>query len=227
MKVEYSSEDYIKDVLVVENVDIEAIEKRLQLPQIYRIMHAAMGLSTEANELIDMLECAYGDEKLDFVNIEEELGDSNWYQSEMIDIMRQFGYNISWEITRKYSCNIGVSLLTEKRSSLTDRIMHAAIKMSVEANEILDIVKKYIYYGRKMNLLNIKERLCNSNICQTIIIDTMKQLHYNTSWEIINKKNIDKLRKRYKSGTFTAVEAVNRNLDVERAVLEDNCYTRK
>ena len=137
MNRDYSPEDYIKDVLVVENVDKEAIEKRFSEPQIYRMMHAAFGMSTEANELLDMLKkhIYYGKE-LDLVNIEEELGDSNWYQSEMIDALRQTGYD--------------------------------------------------------------------------------------TSWEKIWKKNIAKLNKRYKSGTFTAEEALNRNLDAERTILEDN-----
>lgn len=95
---EHTSEQYINDVLVTAAGDHEAIAKRLSDHTTVDMMHAAMGMVTEAAELMDMLKkhIFYGKE-LDLVNAEEELGDSNWYQSLMIHSIRMKEHVTSWE----------------------------------------------------------------------------------------------------------------------------------
>jgi hypothetical protein len=55
--------------------------QRLQDPRTVRLLHAAMGMATEACEFVDMLKkhVFYG-RSIDFVNAIEEIGDSNWYE---------------------------------------------------------------------------------------------------------------------------------------------------
>lgn len=91
-------EEYIDNVLITESSDMEAIKKRLSDPNIIRILHAAMGMSTEANEILDMLKkhIFYG-KSFDVINMEEELGDSNWYQAVAIHALRLRGYHTSFE----------------------------------------------------------------------------------------------------------------------------------
>jgi len=92
------SEEYIKNVLKTASGDYEAIGKRLDNRSTIDLLHAAMGMVTESTELLDMLKkhIFYGKD-LDFVNAEEELGDSNWYQSLAIQAMRVKGHFTSWE----------------------------------------------------------------------------------------------------------------------------------
>lgn len=74
------NETYQEQALRTESVDFEAIEKRLQDKQVIRMLHAAIGLATEAGEALDMLKkhIFYG-KPLDNVNFAEEIGDSQWY----------------------------------------------------------------------------------------------------------------------------------------------------
>lgn len=71
---------------LTENKDFDGIRNRLQDPKTIRLLHAAIGLSTEAGELLDALKkhIFYGKE-LDITNIKEELGDSLWYTAEGVD----------------------------------------------------------------------------------------------------------------------------------------------
>lgn len=74
------NETYQEQALRTESVDFEAILKRLQSEQVIRMLHAAIGLATEAGEALDMLKkhIFYG-KPLDTVNFAEEIGDSQWY----------------------------------------------------------------------------------------------------------------------------------------------------
>ena len=92
------SDKYIEAVLETLSNDYEAISKRLKDPDTIDMLHAAMGMVTEAGELLDMLKkhIFYGKD-LDLVNAEEELGDSNWYQSLMIHSMRMKKHVTTWE----------------------------------------------------------------------------------------------------------------------------------
>jgi len=75
-----NSSDYIKNAIKTESVDFEAIENRLSQKGMFRLLHAGMGLSTEAGEFLDSLKkhVFYG-KPLDKINLAEELGDLFWY----------------------------------------------------------------------------------------------------------------------------------------------------
>ena len=102
------SEKYLKDVLITLSADMEAIGKRLKNPSTVHLLHAVMGMSTESGELLDMVKkhVFYG-KPLDWVNLEEELGDSNWYQSVAIHTAKMAGYVTSLEII----CNKNIAKL--------------------------------------------------------------------------------------------------------------------
>ena len=75
-----NSSDYIKNAIKTESVDFKAIENRLCQKGNIRLLHAAMGLSTEAGEFLDSMKkhLFYG-KPLDKINLAEELGDLFWY----------------------------------------------------------------------------------------------------------------------------------------------------
>jgi NTP pyrophosphatase (non-canonical NTP hydrolase) len=72
--------EYQKLSLETESKDFDAIRERLKDTQLIRLLHAGMGLATEAAEFLDMLKKhIYYGKPLDIVNLREELGDSMWY----------------------------------------------------------------------------------------------------------------------------------------------------
>lgn len=75
-----NSNQYQQDILVTDLQDYEPVQNRLQYIKTIRLLHAGMGLSTEAGEFMDMLKkhILYGRE-LDIVNLAEEIGDLFWY----------------------------------------------------------------------------------------------------------------------------------------------------
>lgn len=82
------SKKYVENALKTESANFEAIAQRLGTPENIRLLHAAIGLATEAGEIQDQLKKAifYG-KTLDKVNLEEELGDLFWYIAIMSDAL--------------------------------------------------------------------------------------------------------------------------------------------
>lgn len=78
--------DYIKSALRTDLPDYGDMIKRLQNPQVARLLHGAMGLVTESAEIMDALKkhIMYG-KTLDLVNIKEEIGDQAWYLAILLD----------------------------------------------------------------------------------------------------------------------------------------------
>lgn len=76
VRTEPSTENYTKALV------------RLSDPRTIRLLHAAMGLCTEAGEFVDQLKkhIFYG-KPLDTVNLMEELGDSTWYERIALDAL--------------------------------------------------------------------------------------------------------------------------------------------
>jgi NTP pyrophosphatase (non-canonical NTP hydrolase) len=94
------------------------------------------------------------------------------------------------------------------------RLDHAADGMCTEAGEFKDVLKKWKYYGKEIDLINLEEEL--GDLCYYIGLacDVL-----GTDFDKIQRKNINKLKARY-SEKFTENEGINRNLDIERQVLE-------
>lgn len=84
-----NSENYVGHVLRTDCVITQELMHRLTDPETVRLLHAAMGMTTEAAELMDMLKkhLFYG-KKLDIVNAIEELGDNQWYVGLAVDVLR-------------------------------------------------------------------------------------------------------------------------------------------
>jgi NTP pyrophosphatase (non-canonical NTP hydrolase) len=71
--------EYVKNVLRTESTNFEAIKGRFDEPTI-RLMHAFIGIATEAGEINDAMKkhLFYG-KAFDKANAVEELGDLMWY----------------------------------------------------------------------------------------------------------------------------------------------------
>ncbi len=92
--------------------------------------------------------------------------------------------------------------------------LHAVIGISTESGELVDAFKKHIFYGKELDVVNIKEEigdlmwyvalLCNAN-------------DFNF-YEIL-ENNIKKLQARYPEG-FKNKDATERDLQKERKILK-------
>lgn len=95
------------------------------------------------------------------------------------------------------------------------RLLHAAFGISTEAGELLDAIKKEIFYGKNSDIVNIKEEISDVLWYCAIACDAM-----GTDLEEVMKINIDKLRARFPE-KFTEENAQNRDLNNERQVMEN------
>lgn len=100
------------------------------------------------------------------------------------------------------------------QSTETVRLLHGAMGLSTEANELVDQMKKVIFYGKDVDKVNLKEEVGDVLWYCAVILDTL-----GVSFEEAMQTNIDKLRKRY-GDKFTEEAAINRNVEEERIILE-------
>jgi NTP pyrophosphatase (non-canonical NTP hydrolase) len=93
-------------------------------------------------------------------------------------------------------------------------LIHAGLGISTETGELLDTIKKYIYYGKELDEVNLIEEVGDIFWYLALFCKSL-----NVSFEEVMKKNIEKLEARYPE-KFTEEKAINRDLDKERGVLE-------
>ncbi len=95
-------------------------------------------------------------------------------------------------------------------------ILHAIMGIATEAGELLDPLKKTIFYGKPNDFVNLDEEI--GDILWYIAIYAEAR---GTTIEALATANNAKLKARFPAN-FTMDAANNRDLDVERKVLEEN-----
>lgn len=103
------------------------------------------------------------------------------------------------------------------RARLTDRnirLLHAAIGVATEAGELLDAMKKSLFYGKPLDEVNYREEGGDILWYLAIAFDELR-----TTFEQEMGINIDKLKARY-GDKFSAARALKRDLKTERSILE-------
>ncbi len=94
------------------------------------------------------------------------------------------------------------------------RLLHASMGLSTEAGEFLDSMKKHLFYGKPLDKINLAEELGDLFWYCAIVADEL-----GVSFEEVMERNIEKLKARY-GERFNEEKAENRNLKVEREILE-------
>lgn len=94
------------------------------------------------------------------------------------------------------------------------RLEHAAIGICTEGGELLDALKKVIFYGKELDTTNMKEEVGDILWYLAILCDAL-----GTDFDTEMQRNIAKLKARYPQ-KFTSENALNRDLEKERKVLE-------
>ncbi len=106
--------------------------------------------------------------------------------------------------------------LVRKRLGNDDllRLLHATQGMVTEAGEMVDVIKKHLFYGKPLDEVNLMEELGDSFWYHFVAIDAL-----HTTFDEVTKINILKLRKRY-GEAFSSEKAITRDLEAEREILE-------
>ena len=103
----------------------------------------------------------------------------------------------------------------QSRMNARSRELHSVMGMQTEVGEIVDQLKKHIFYGKELDVVNIKEELGDLMWYMSLLMDCV-----DTTYEECAEKVVAKLKARYPN-KFTEYDAINRNLELERAVLEE------
>jgi len=101
-------------------------------------------------------------------------------------------------------------------SLVNPRLLHAVMGLSTESNELLDALKKTIFYGKQLDLVNLEEEGADIAYYLFLMMDSV-----GIDWDIMLNKVKLKLEARYPE-KFTTDNALNRDLEKERKILENN-----
>lgn len=96
----------------------------------------------------------------------------------------------------------------------TDRLLHAALGMQTESAEFSDQLKKHVFYGKPLDVTNLKEEIGDLLWYISIAMDVL-----DTDFSKEQNRVINKLKTRYPD-KFSQEAALTRNLEQERKVLE-------
>lgn len=118
------------------------------------------------------------------------------------------------EAVKKTESSDFVAIRARIGSTLMLRLLHVGLGVATEMGELIDTVKKYVFYGKPYDLVNIKEELGDLLWYIAVACDT-----FHISFEELMEINAAKLKKRY-GDRFTEERAINRDLIAERKILE-------
>ena len=114
-------------------------------------------------------------------------------------------------------CEYNVELYERLLSNA--RMIHAAIGLATESAELLDMLKKHIFYGKPFDKVNAKEECGDASWYIGLAIDDLS-----TTMNDVLTQNIEKLKLRYPN-KFNEDKAINRNVEAERELLEKDVLT--
>jgi NTP pyrophosphatase (non-canonical NTP hydrolase) len=105
-------------------------------------------------------------------------------------------------------------VLQRLQDPLAAKVLHAAMGINTEGGEIMDALKKLLFYGKPLDVVNLREEAGDVLWYLALLLRAI-----DADFETTMQVNIDKLRARYPS-KFSEAAALNRDLTKERAILE-------
>lgn len=93
-------------------------------------------------------------------------------------------------------------------------VVHAIIGISTESGELLDVIKKFMFYGKDIDWVNLDEEI--GDVLWYVAIYLKAR---GLTLEEAMAKNNAKLKARFPD-KFSTEKAINRDLETERKILE-------
>ena len=91
------------------------------------------------------------------------------------------------------------------------RLLTAAVGLSAEGGEFMEIVKKMVFQGKPWNDDNREHLIIELGDAMWYVMQACSAL--DVSLEDVVAKNVDKLKKRYPGGEFDVYKSENRSID--------------
>ena len=91
------------------------------------------------------------------------------------------------------------------------RLLTAAVGVSAEGGEFMEIVKKMVFQGKPWNHDNREHLIIELGDVMWYVMQACKALH--VSLDEVIECNVDKLKKRYPGGEFDVFKSENRAID--------------
>lgn len=178
----------------IREYQVEASRTCSDLGEKLNLAHMVLGICSEEEELYRAFV------KNDLVNIQEEQADKFWYLANYCNFR-----------------NYNLQELYEDMSNFEQEDWETETSVEiVHLSKLQDYVKKYIAYDKPIDRQQEKNSLKAIiwSICETLYEQEIEL-------ETILERNIAKLKARF-SDKFTQEAALNRNLELERKILEGN-----
>ena len=113
--------------------------------------------------------------------------------------------------SKDYNSFINSLQLLDKQGSNINRLTTAAVGISAEGGEFMEIVKKMVFQGKPWNDDNREHLIIELGDVLWYVMQACKALH--VSLDEVIEGNVDKLKKRYPGGEFDVHYSENRAAD--------------
>lgn len=156
------------------------------------LSHMVLGIVSEQEEFLKAME------EEDMINAREEQADICWYVANYCTFR---GYDFSEIVSNP-----------NKLSFINERWEEEVCTFDIYSARLADYVKKFIAYGKEI------DRELEKKALEAIVVSMSYE---DTGFDLKKdlQKNIDKLKQRYPE-KFTTQNALNRDIEAERKILE-------
>jgi NTP pyrophosphatase (non-canonical NTP hydrolase) len=132
-------------------------------------------------------------------------------------IKKGFFYGKDFTLDEKYTRDLEASGVSYPDPDF----VHGILGIATEAGELLEALEKTLFHDAELDVTNVMEEVSD---CQWY--EAMLARKAGMTFDEIQRMNIKKLRARF-GDKFTEYDAIHRNLDAERVILEEGVAQSK
>ena len=205
-----NSKDYQAGVLSTESVP-----ESLQINQIS--FHAIMSMMVASMQVANLLKRRlYYGKPIPNETLVKNLMVVRAISSFLLDEQERDPVNINSRLTTEGEAEM-VATLNTRIDGVNIRLLHASLGMFTESGELIEAMLKQFETG-ELDKVNFGEELGDSDWYKMIAHSETGVLEED-SRTLNNRKLLDKQKGRYKTGSFTSDQAINRDTAAERDIL--------
>ena len=131
-------------------------------------------------------------------------------QKEIVDFNKDLNFvdGVTSDPSKDYNSFINSLQLLDKQGSNINRLTTAAVGISAEGGEFMEIVKKMVFQGKPWNADNREHLIIELGDVLWYVAQACMALE--VSFDDVVAGNVEKLKKRYPGGEFNVYHSENR-----------------